>query len=100
MRIGLLDAWSEPPPPPPPLSLPPQAATSMAAAVSTGANHRSLLIALLLLTPFQTFAAIDCDRSGRSAGLSSARAPRGSRAARDERRRKEHLAWFPRPVPE
>src|SRR3954465_14368653 len=100
MRIGLLHPRSGPPPPPPPLSLPPQAATSMAAAVSTGANHRNVLMRSPPLTPLQTIAANDCDRSGRSAGLSSANARRGSRAARDERRRKEPLAWFPRPVPE
>src|SRR4051794_40843395 len=73
MRIGLLDCALELAPPPPPLSLPPHAASSMAAAATVGANHPSLLIALLL-TPLQTFAAIDCDRSGRSRGLSSANA--------------------------
>src|SRR3954469_9240854 len=72
MRIGLLDAWLVLPPPPP--LLPPHAATTRdAVATSAGALHRSLLIALLL-HPLQTFAAIDCDRSLRGAGLSSANA--------------------------
>src|SRR3954470_23829888 len=83
---------------PPPLSLPPQPATNMAAAASVGANHRNVLIALLL-TPLQTFAAIDCDRSGRSAVLSSAN-PRGrGRAARDEHRGKQYLPCLAGAVP-
>src|SRR3954454_1116925 len=88
MRIGLLDARSELEPPPPLLPLPPQPAASRAAAASAGAHHRSLLIPLLL-TPLQTFAAIDCDRSRRCGGLSSLNplaARRGGRAAHHERR--------------
>src|SRR5690349_2142801 len=85
MRIGLLES----PPPPPPLSLPPQPATNSAAAARAGAHHRSLLIPLLL-TPLQTFAAIDCDGSRPSAVLSSAKrvTPSGPHASAPRRRRR------------
>src|SRR3954463_13484846 len=108
MRIGFFLAFPggggppPPPVPPPPLLLPPHAATSMAAATSAGAHHRSLLI-LLLLTPLQTFAAIDCDRSGRRGGLSSATAlgaRRRGRPARHDRGRKPDLRRLPVPVAE
>src|SRR4051794_33471333 len=101
MRIGLLDEVF-PPPPPPPLSLPPHAATSSAVAASAGAHHRSLLIHLLL-SPLQTFAAIDCDRSSRGAGLSR-RNPlspwRGGRAAGHEGGRQTDLRGGRVPVGE
>src|SRR3954453_20916701 len=99
MLIGLLAPVSALPPPPPPVSLPPQPAASMAAAASAGATHRSLLIALLL-TPLQTFAAIDCDRSGRSGVLSSANARRRGRTAGNERGLKAHLTRLALPVAE
>src|SRR3954454_311884 len=57
-------------PPPPPL-LPPQPATTSAVAASPGASQRSLLIGPPP-DPLQTFAEIDCDRSRRPAGFSSA----------------------------
>src|SRR4051812_30012774 len=99
MRIGLLDACVELDPPPPPLSLPPQPAASSAAAASAGAHHRSLLIPLLL-TPLQTFAAIDCDRSGRCLVLSSANARRHSGPAGNERRLQQDLTHDSVPVAE
>src|SRR3954447_27091358 len=99
MRIGLLDCAVELAPPPPPWSLPPHAASSMAAAATVGANQPSLLIALLL-TPLQTFAAIDCDRSGRSRVLSSVNARRRGRPAGNERRLESHLTCLSLPVAE
>src|SRR3954465_15672765 len=97
MRIGLLDCAVELDPPPPPLAVPRHAASSMAAAATVGANQPSLLIALLL-TPLQTFAAIDCDRSGRSRVLSSANARRGGRPAGKKRRRRPPLTRLPLPI--